>query len=157
MARAEIERSFERIAAEHAEFRKINEGLRGFLDRPRPEIGHEGYHRWAAGLARHLVDLHDKLVIHFRHEEQDGFFEAIVDQAPSFAKRVDALSGEHGTILDGVRDLMNATLRYSEGKEPVDPHLRTRITTVLDQLGEHEFAETELMQRVEYRDIGVGD
>jgi hypothetical protein len=31
------------------------------------------------------------------------------------------------------------------------------VTAVLDRLGDHEIAETELMQTVEYRDLGTGD
>ena len=46
---------------------------------------------------------------------------------------------------------------YSEGSPAEDPHLRQRVTAVLDRLGAHEVAETDLMQRVEYRDLGTGD
>ena len=122
-----------------------------------PEVGEEGHHRWAATVSRHLVNLHDKLVLHFRHEENEGFFEAIVERAPSFSKRVDILVGEHGEMLGEIRELMGYTLRYSEGREPEDPQLRRRITGLLDTLSRHEVDETELMQRIEYRDIGVGD
>jgi hypothetical protein len=59
-----------------------------------------------------------------------------------------------GNILPrgiGLSDVLRA-LRTGD-----DPHLRQRVTAVLDRLGDHEMAETELMLTVEYRDLGTGD
>ena len=128
-----------------------------FVEQPRPGAGDPGGHAWAVDLSKLLVTLHDKLVGHFHHEEQGGLFETLASREPGAIRQIDRLKGEHGEILDHVRELMSGALKYSEGAPTDDPHLRQRVTAVLDRLGAHEIAETELMQIVEYRDLGTGD
>jgi len=149
--------TFEQVNREHREFKTMSAELRGFLDRSRPGAGEAGHHDWAAQLARRLVDLHDKLVVHFRHEERDGLFETLTRISPGATRKVDLLTAEHRGMLDEVRAVMSSAMRYSEGAELENPHLRRRLVELLDRLKEHEQDETDLMQRLEYRDLGSGD
>jgi hemerythrin len=157
MAETKSQRNFEQIFAEHLEFKQIHENLRRFLEGPRPQVGGSRSHAWAAELSRRLAELHDKLVMHFRHEEEGGLFETLTGIEPSASRQVDTLAGEHKEILGTVRGVMSDVLTYSEGTSPHDPQIRRRLADVLERLSRHEMAETELMQRLEYRDIGVGD
>jgi hemerythrin-like domain-containing protein len=143
--------------AEHEELRGVVAGLEGFLENPRPEIGQRGYHTWASELATRLVSLHDKLFRHFRSEEQGGLFEELAKMHPRASAKITSLGGEHGVILEGIRDVMSAALRYSEGKEPADPRLRQRVKKVLEMTSNHESVETELIHDLVYSDLGVGD
>lgn len=149
--------SFEHVLREHNELREMLDELREFLGRPRPETEDEESHGWAVALSGRLVGLHDKLSSHFRHEEQVGVLDELTRRKPRASKRIEALKGEHREILDGVRGLVADTLSYSEGTAPEDPRLRQRLTTLLDSLTDHERVETELIQRLEYRDLGAGD
>ncbi len=92
---------------------------------------------------------------HFRKEDQEGLLEDLALRHPTESERIEGLQREHQEILDEIRELMKATLEYSEGKSPEDPRLRQRVHHTLDRLARHERAETELMTRVEYDDLGT--
>jgi len=149
--------SFQQILDEHEEISGLVSDLRGFLEEGRPDVGTEGYHRWAAELSGSLVKLHDQLFRHFRYEASVGLLDKLEERHPGASREISVLRSDHDEILSGVRELMTDTLRYSEGAEIDDPHLRARLTGVLDQLGEHESTETDLVQRLEYTDLGTGD
>lgn len=147
----------DKVLEEHRELRAMIAGLREFLDRPRPEAGAEGSHTWSAALSRRLIDLHDKLFRHFRYEEEGGVVEELTTAHPGSADRIRAILGEHPEMLRQARRITDDVLRYSEGRKPEDARLRRRINRLLDQLESHEKDETALIQRLEYRDFGVGD
>ena len=140
---------------EHQELRGIVAALEMFLELPRPEIGQKGYHTWASDLSGRLMGLHDKLFRHFRSEEEGGLLEELSSMNPRASGRIDALEGQHGEILEGIRTVMSASMRYSEGKEPADPRLRLRVKKVLELASEHERVETELIQELLYSDLGT--
>lgn len=148
------EDALEKCLRQHEEVRELIQEVRGFLEEPRPRIGVKGYHTWAAGLAEHLLTLHDKLFRHFRDEEQDGVMEELILRNPGASNRIDALEKDHGGMLQEIRLLMDATMVYSEGKEPPDVRLRRRTLGILERLAEHEAAENELIASVEYMDLG---
>jgi iron-sulfur cluster repair protein YtfE (RIC family) len=149
--------SFQQVLDEHDEIRGLISDLRGFLEDNRPRIGEEGCHRWATKLSGTLVELHDQLFRHFRYEASVGLLDKLEEEHPGASRQIATLRTDHDEILTGVRDLMTDTLRYSEGSEIEDPHLRVRLTGILDRLGEHEKTETDLVQRLEYMDLGTGD
>jgi hypothetical protein len=76
---------------------------------------------------------------------------------PSASDRIANVLGEHPEILSAARQITGDLLHYSEGEDPSDPHLRRRIIELLDHLAEHERNETDLIQRLEYRELGDGD
>lgn len=156
MAKAQLRTSFEQILEDHEQLREMNADLRAFLDEERPEIGERGFHSWAAELSQRLVLLHDKIFRHFRAEDQEGLMDDLALRHPRAAACIDMLNNEHDEILVNLRNLMSATLRYSEGKSPRDPRLRKRMLALLDQLSEHERTETDLILNVEYNDLGGG-
>jgi hypothetical protein len=154
VSKEKTKEAFEEALREHSELRDSIEEMRKFLEGPRPEIGQKGYHTWASDLSGRLVGLHDKLFRHFRNEEETGVLKDLERLAPQATSKISAFEGEHGEILAGVRDVMNATLSYSVGEEPLDPKLRQRIRMILDQTAEHERAETDLIQDLLYSDLG---
>jgi len=140
---------------EHQELRENVSQLESFLDLPRPEIGQKGYHTWSSDLAVRLVALHDKLFRHFRTEEEGGLMDELSRMHPRAATKIDKLESEHSEILEGLRNVMSAALRYSEGKMPADPRLRQRVKKVLAKASKHEQIETEMIQELVYSDLGV--
>ena len=146
-----------RVLEEHRELRgKVTE-LRQFLDNPRPEVGKRGSHTWAAGLSQQLVMLHDQLFRHFRFEDEGGLVEEISFRHPRAANAIQELCGDHAQMLRRLRGLMGEALDYSEGRTPEDPALRHHVSDLLDHLEEHEREETDLIERLEFEDIGAAD
>ncbi len=146
-----------RVMEEHKELRAKVQEIRTFLEQSRPEVGQTGAHTWAVALARRIFDLHDRLVLHFRFEERSGMAEEFTVQYPRAAQELDDILADHPAILSQLREIVTCALIYSEGHTPSDAALRRKTTAVLDYLGRHERQETSLIQRVEYRDFGVGD
>ncbi len=156
MAEPGIEDALEKCLRQHKELRDVIDEIRGYLLQPRPEIGESGCHTWAAALSERMLRLHDQLFRHFRDEEQDGVLDELATRHPGSTSQIDLLQGEHKEILSGIRGLLDDTLIYSEGGEPTDARLRERLSALLDRLGQHETTETELIQSIEYLDLGEG-
>jgi iron-sulfur cluster repair protein YtfE (RIC family) len=152
-----ISEQTERVLQEHRELNQMVADLRAFLQQPRPKIGEKDSHPWAADLSERLVKLHSKLALHFRYEEEEGVVEEISFRFPRASRKIEELVSQHPQILAEVRDLMGSTLAYSEGQEPARPALRKRLNALLDLLDQHEQSETELIQQLEYEDLGDSD
>lgn len=157
MTEVATERWLEQVMQEHRDLSELVGELQRFLDQSRPDIGETGFHTWAANLSERLVRLHDKLFRHFRYEEEGGMQEELLQRHPRAERQIGEVMGEHPEMLAEIRALMSDALSYSEGKVPSQPALRQRLLRILDQLHAHERAETELIQRLEYRDIGSLD
>lgn len=156
MAEPGIEDALEKCLQQHKELRDVIEQVRGCLRQQRPEVGARDCHAWAAGLSERILKLHHQLSQHFRDEEQDGVLDELATRHPGSTSQIDTLQGEHKEILSGIRELLDDTLIYSEGVEPTDTRLRRRLSALLDRLGQHETTETELIQSIEYLDLGEG-
>ena len=153
----EAKRWAEKVLEEHQELRILLSATDDFLEEPRPSVGKTGSHRWSAHLSQLLLDLHDKLFRHFRHEEGSGMFDQLRRQNPRAAGRIDKILKDHPKILAELRELMSSSLAYSQGVSPPDPRLRRRLKDLLEQLAQHEEQETDLIQRLTLNDIGVAD
>ncbi len=148
---------FEAILEQHEDLRDVVAAMKGFLDQPRPEPGQRGSHTWANRLAGDLLDLHDKVYRHFREEERSGFLEEMETKHPPALRDIQMLRNEHDRILCDLRELLVASVLYSEGKRPESPRLRRWTLSILDRIAQHEYDETELFQKLQYLNLGVGD
>lgn len=157
MIEAATEKWTDEVLRQHRELNQLVADLRLFLEDPRPEVNKKGSHSWAADLAGRLVRLHDALFRHFRFEEEGGMVEDVALRHPRAASAIDGIVAEHPVMLRQLRQLMTATLTYSEGQTPEDPGLRARVGTLLDCLEKHERNETELLQCLESQDLGAMD
>ena len=97
---------------------------------------------------------------HFRQLSQLGCLAALL--IPYGVERVEDLP--RAKVDDLLADIRSceppepaAPKAAPRGIEPTDAALRQRITRILDCLHEHEMAETDLIQRLEYEMIGAGD
>ncbi len=147
----------ETVLEEHRQLNAMVADLRRFLEAPRPEVGRKGAHAWSTEITRRLVRLHDALFRHFREEEEGGMMEELTEAHPRATGAVEGLVHDHVEILRDMRRCSTAAMEYSDGIEPADAGLRRRIARILDCLHEHEVAETDLIQRLEYEMIGPGD
>lgn len=147
----------EQVAEEHRELRAKVAKLREFLSAPRPEVRAPGSHTWATELSSQLSTLYDELFKHFRLEDECGMVEDVSSSHPRAAGEITRIVGEHPRMLEEARQLIGLTLTYSTTQEPMDVPLRQRVVALLDWLEKHEREETDLIQRVEYRDTGAAD
>jgi hypothetical protein len=148
---------FDVVAKQHEEINEIIDDLKQFLTRPRPEVGQQGFHTWSTGLSEKLLHLHDKLFRHFRDEERSGFLGELSRSFPRASSAIDGLRKEHDWIVRDLGTLLSACIVYSSGRSPENPQLRRWTQSLLDRLAEHEREETDLYQRLQYEDLGVGD
>ncbi len=142
---------------EHDELRETLSEVRDFLVAPRPDPGAEGFHRWATAMSKQLIDLYDGLFRHFRSEEDCGVFTDLMRRYPRSSQRVESLRAEHAVLLDDLRELMKEVMEYSAGIAVEEPQIRRKLENIMQRLDAHESAETELMQRMLYNDLGGGD
>ena len=145
------------VLEEHRRLNAMVADLRQFLETPRPPVGKKGAHTWSTDLTRRLVRLHDSLYRHFQEEEEGGMMEELTEAHPRATGAVESLVDEHEQILKDLRRCTNGAMEYADGVEPRNPALRTRIAAILDCLHRHEVEETDLIQRLEYEMVGVGD
>ena len=154
MTEGDSKKNVELTLEDHRQLREMLQDLRDYLKGPRPDIESEDCHSWATRLCLHFLHLHERLVRHFRLEEESGIFDDLAEQFPHASNQLDALIGDHSGILDTIRGITDATMGYSAGKEPDDSRIRRRSHALIDRLTSHEEAETDLMQRLLYEDYG---
>ena len=145
------------VLAEHRQLEASIGAMRGFLEEPRPAISDEAAREWSARLSRDLVELHHLLVRHFRHEEDGGMMTDLSAKHPRADRWVDDLVEEHHELLHDVRSITEEVMFYGEGRQPENPAIRRRLNELFDRLHKHDQAETELIQRLEYEELGSGE
>lgn len=148
---------YRQILEEHREVRQQSNELRFLLDRPWPLPGERGAHAWAEDVGRQLVEVHDKLSTYYRDEETAGLFQSLAEDFPNATAQVKELESQHRQILRELREILSEALGIAE--TPAEPKidLRSRITSFLEQLAEHEAAEMELIQTLYLEDFGRVD
>ena len=145
------------VLEEHRQLEASIDALRKFLEQPRPEIGDEGARDWSARLSKDLVELHHLLVRHFRYEEDGGMMTDLSERHPRADPWVDDLIDEHRELLHDVRSITEAVMFYEEGRQPENPAIRRRLNELFDRLHKHDQMETELIQRLEYEELGSSE
>ena len=146
----------QQILAEHRQLEASIDAMRQFLEQPRPDIGADEARDWSAQLSKNLVELHHLLVRHFRFEEDGGMMTDVAKKHPRAEHWVDDLVDEHRSLLHDVRSITEAVMFYEEGREPENPRIRRRLNELFDRLHSHDQMETELIQRLEYEELGSG-
>lgn len=147
----------QQVAEEHCELRAKVARMREFLTEPRPEASATGAHTWATELASQLTTLHDRLFRHFRLEDESDMVADISLLHPRATSEINRIVDEHPRMLEEARELAGIALSYSAARTPIDVRLRKRVAALLDWLEKHEREETDLIQRLEYRDTGAAD
>ena len=147
----------EEVLEQHRQLRTEVRELESFLAAPRPVAGEKGSHVWAVQLSLRLLALHDELFQHFRFEEEAEAKDEVFASHPEASKKLEEVYSDHPAMLQELRHVVSDVLSYSEGIHPEDPQLRRRIARLLEKFHQHEQEENHLFQRMEYRDVGVGD
>lgn len=110
--------------------------------------------------AEQLVDLLEGLgqhiERHFVDEESGGFFEQVVEQAPRFSERADALRREHERLRAQMAELIAAG-RAGGASDAWWQQLNDTFHEFSRSLMQHENRENELLQEAYGEDVGSKD
>lgn len=110
------------------------------------EIPFEEFSEWRLEFMWRLRDFRLHLLKHFDLEEEGGFMNEILAEAPESAGKVAKLEQEHQQIvsdLDGVlSSLKELELRNDEKLQDV----RRRVSQLISAIRNHEAAENDLIQ-----------
>ena len=150
------ETEYQKSLREHGELRDMNQRLIEFLERPRPEASAPEAHEWACSLNEQLVQLHQKISLHFREEDSAGVLSRLAVRYPHAAEKLDALRGEHDRIHHDLREIVSASMSYAAAETPANPNLRERTRALLDTIALHESRETSLILDLVSTDVGDG-
>ena len=100
--------------------------------------------------------LRTELLDHFRHEEECGFFDAVVDIAPRLKTRADALLNQHPDLQLRLEKLR----AVAQQGQPCDAWWRgiaDEYASFYEAFDLHERGETALLQEAYTRDVGDKD
>jgi hypothetical protein len=104
-----------------------------------------------------FAEFADHVQAHFVHEEEEeGFFESVIDQAPRLKTRADALIEEHTSMSNELAKLRQQA-EEDAGSADWWSTLSEQFETFWRLFCRHERAENDLMQEAFHDDIGAED
>jgi hypothetical protein len=107
-----------------------------------------------------VVDLIDRLVedveIHFRHEEEGGYFRAVVARAPRLSEQADELQRQHAVLAEQGEKL-RLLARSGMETESWWKLVEQQLADFRAQFADHERRENSLLQEAYDLDIGPAD
>jgi hemerythrin-like domain-containing protein len=142
-----------RIEEEHASLRELMKSVSDSVNRdPSGDFA-----EWKLELIWTLRDFQNELVKHFDLEEDGGFMDDVIRRAPQESKKAEVLEMEHRDFLDELDGITDILKRMTRENRSELPQVRGRVHAVIEKLHEHEASERDLIYRVYFQDIGVGD
>ncbi len=130
----------EHLRVEHSHIDHTLEELREFLASPAPG----GADVPPPALLARLILLRDRLVNHFREEEQGGCLEEAQSRSPCLSEDVQTLKTEHAGLLAELERIIAAANALPQ--QPADfASLRESFRDFLQQLHAHESAEERVL------------
>jgi iron-sulfur cluster repair protein YtfE (RIC family) len=101
-----------------------------------------------------LDEFEEALVIHFAHEEIDGFFDAVTVQAHSLAGEANRLCAEHNLLRNQAAELCRFAASGS-ASTPWWRELALRCHVFSQKLMHHESAENALLQIASHQQVAI--
>ena len=141
----------QRVAEDHRRLKADLQKLEEVLGADLLEVG------WIDRVCSILGKLEVDLKEHFALEEADPLYRKVPIQRPRFADKLAALEAEHQEFIDSLEGLI------CSGRPAVGPTREARqqhvdaIHALVAKLRHHEAAETDIMLRVDWEDLGDGD
>jgi iron-sulfur cluster repair protein YtfE (RIC family) len=137
----------EQIRQDHAALRRKAHRIHTVLAQPEPTPGE---------IEKLLREFLSALVVHFAHEEEEGFFDEVVARAPRLAGPAGDLCNEHKELVRKADELC----RFAAAGSPSVVwwrELNIRCREFNRELMYHEREENSLLQRAHQRDLGRSD
>jgi len=138
---------FEMMKTEHEELAREMGRVRHALDaEPRDR----------ARAVDSILRMHELVESHFEHEEQDGYMNEPIQQAPHLTERADHLLRQHPSLLEEVTKLRMLAKAGVESESWWE-EIHTRFDRFSQAFLDHEAGENKLIQEVFTQDVGTGD
>ncbi|MFQ5751536.1 MAG: hemerythrin domain-containing protein [bacterium] len=118
------------------------------------EVIAEDFSDWRLEFLWRLRDFRTHLQKHFDLEEEGGFMNELLKEAPQALNSIKKLETEHDQIvsdLDGILTQLKE-LELKDDRKLAD--IQNRVTTLVSTIQKHESAENELMQKVYCQEYG---
>ena len=147
--------AFEKALEEHRELRALAEDLRQLCEQDPADARGPGVAGWADELVRRLQEFGGKVRHHFQEEEASGLLQDILRTHPNLSRSVEALEGDHESILAGLVSALAAAEVASDDPQGKAPDARPPTLSVLDRIQRHEQAETDMILRTMNEDLGT--
>lgn len=142
-----------RIEEEHASLRELMKSVGRYV-----QSDPEGdFAEWKLDLIWTLRDFQNELVKHFDLEEDGGFMDDVIRRAPQESKKAEVLETEHRDFLSELDGITGMLKQINDRNRTELPTVRARVLALIERLHEHEASERDLIYRVYFQDIGVGD
>jgi hemerythrin len=103
-----------------------------------------------------LDDLVERLVEHFAHEEQSGYYSHVVEMAPWRASTVNELKRQHAVFLRLIVRIARVA-RLADKSKFWSEAVREEFAEFLRRIVEHEGQENRLVQEVYILDVAAAD
>ena len=142
------------IEAEHGQLKRIMDQLLANVD---ASFTAAELTSWRNRYLRSLRVFRRTLLLHFKLEEEGGFFSTVIRLAPHHINRVRMLEAEHSQIIAALDLLITFVETPPASPGAVLPAIRKRLNRLVERIRAHESAECALIQEAYYQDFGVGD
>jgi hypothetical protein len=136
------------LGREHA---SLLDHLRRLQEGPEP-----GTADCAGPLVGLLTEAQASLNRHFRFEEQGGYMNQVLAEAPHLYHAAQQLLAEHGRMSDSL-DALIATAAAAPPETPVPPSLREQLKQWVVWVYRHEAGENQLVHQACNQDTGTDD
>ncbi len=136
----------ERIRQEHEELRELLGSVHRMLAGPLES---------AAKVVETLKSLQRHVQAHFYEEENGGFFDDIVAEAPRMSERAESIKREHTRLSDAMQELVCCAeeVERDDGRQL----LEAKFHDFSKELMHHETRENEMLLETYDDDIGSKD
>ena len=135
-----------KILSDHKDLRGVLQALEEHLEQPTDS------HGWLRSLRETLAGLLELCTAHFRLEEETGVHVQLREDSPHLASRLERLASDHSRILEELKKLVAALPHSIELEATVS--LKATVLGALDNLREHERAESAIMMDAYWDDLG---
>ncbi|NIR52828.1 hypothetical protein GWO43_29795 [candidate division KSB1 bacterium] len=118
------------------------------------DVTADNFRNWRLEFMWRLRDFKNHLSKHFDVEEEGGFMNEILTEAPEALNQVKKLEAEHTHVLAALDEILD-DLKVMEVKDlPNVADIRNRVSGVISTIRAHEAAENDLIQTVYCQEYG---
>ncbi|MFQ5823029.1 MAG: hemerythrin domain-containing protein [bacterium] len=118
------------------------------------EVSPKNFPDWRLEFIWRLRDFKTHLLKHFDLEEEGGFMNEILSEAPEAMNQVKKLEAEHGQIVSDLDRILSDLKEMQEKDISKLDGIRNCVIQLISTIRAHETAEDNLIQTVYYQEYG---
>jgi hypothetical protein len=118
------------------------------------DVAAEDFSEWKLAYIWQLRDFRNTLSKHFDYEEESGFMNEIIKEAPENLKKATQLRHEHEDIIQTLDKILLEIKTMDQLDHMRMDTIREQLTHFISTIHSHETAENELIQSVYCQEYG---